>query len=82
MCYRPFLQCQQAIDRLEFENPHWSRPMSLADIRIVVIFALIVAITAIFSAVFGVRGTYFILGFHTIVNACFVIMALIANGKL
>jgi len=56
--------------------------MSLADIRIVVVFVLIIAITAIFSAVFGVRGTYFILGFHTIVNACFVIMALIANGKL
>ena len=57
-------------------------PMSLADIRIVVVFFLIVATTAIISAVFGLRGTYFILGLHSLVNASFVIMALIANGKL
>ena len=82
MCDRPSLQCQQAIDRLKSRHSHTGSVMSLADIRIVVVFVLIIAITAIFSAVFGVRGTYFILGFHTIVNACFVIMALIANGKL
>ena len=56
--------------------------MSLADIRIVIVFFLIVATTAIISAIFGLRGTYFILGLHSLVNASFVIMALIANGKL
>ena len=56
--------------------------MSLADIRIVVVFFLIVATTAIISAVFGLRGTYFILSFHTLVNAVFTIAALMANGKL
>ena len=56
--------------------------MSLADIRIAALFFLIVATTAIISAVFGLRGTYFILSLHTLVNFCFTIAALMANGKL
>ena len=56
--------------------------MSLADIRIVIVFFLIVATTAIISVVFGLRGTYFILSIHTLVNFCFTVTALMANGKL
>ena len=56
--------------------------MSLADIRIAVVLFLFIATTAVVSAVFGMRGTYFILSIHTLANACFTIMALIANGKL
>ena len=56
--------------------------MSLADIRIVVVFLLIVGSVALFSAIFGIRGTYFILSISAIVNALFGIFSLIANGKL
>jgi peptidoglycan biosynthesis protein MviN/MurJ (putative lipid II flippase) len=56
--------------------------MSLADIRIVIVFFLIVGFVALFSAVFGMRGTYFILGISAIANALFGIFSLIANGKL
>jgi|GEM_PF-3068044 len=34
--------------------------MSLSDIRIVVVFCLVVGFVAMISAVFGIRGTYFI----------------------
>jgi len=56
--------------------------MSLADIRIAIVFFLIVGFIALFSAVFGIRGTYFILSISAIANAFFVIVSLIANGKL
>lgn len=56
--------------------------MSLSDIRIVVVFCLVVGFVAMISAVFGIRGTYFILSISAIVNALFVVFSLIANGKL
>ena len=56
--------------------------MSLADVRIAVLFFLIVGFFAIFSAIFGIRGTYILYYVSAGLNACFVVMALIANGKL
>jgi len=56
--------------------------MSLADVRIAVLFFLVIGFFALFSAIFGIRGTYILYYVSAGLNACFVVMALIANGKL
>ena len=56
--------------------------MSLADIRIAVLFFLIVGFFALFSAVFGVRGTYVLFYLSACLNALFFIFSAIANGKI
>lgn len=56
--------------------------MTLADIRIILVFFAIVGFIALFSVTFGIKGTYFILTVSAFVNAFFGIFSLIANGKL
>ena len=56
--------------------------MDLADIRIILIFLLICGVTALISSVFGVKGTYFMLTIHSLVNSFFLVTFLIADGKL
>ena len=56
--------------------------MTLADVRIILVFALILGFIAIFPAAFGIKGTHFILTVSAFVNAFFAVFSLIANGKL
>jgi len=56
--------------------------MTLADIRIIILFCLIVGFFVIFSAVFGIRGTYILYYLSGAIIALFVIFSLISNGKL
>lgn len=82
MCDRPSLQCQQAIDRLKSRHSHTGAIMSLADVRIAVLFFLVIGFFALFSAIFGIRGTYILYYVSAGLNAFFFIFSLIANGKL
>ena len=56
--------------------------MSLSDIRIAILFVLIVGFIAMFSVIFGIRGTYFILTLSAIANGLFGVFVAIANGKI
>ena len=56
--------------------------MSLTDVRIILIFALILGFIALFPAAFGIKGTYFILIASAIANGLFGVFVAIANGKL
>ena len=56
--------------------------MSLADVRIILFLLSIAAVTALVSSVFGLKGVYFMLVFHTGMNGILLTASLMANGKL
>lgn len=56
--------------------------VTLSDFRIAFVFGSVIALTVLIGSVFGIKGIYFILSFHTLVNAFLITLSLIANGKI
>ena len=56
--------------------------MSFSDFRIIIVFSAFLGFVALFSAVFGMEGTYLILGVSVILNGLCLVLGLIANGNL
>lgn len=56
--------------------------MTLADFRVAIVFMSVVFLTVLISALFGIRGIYFVLSLHTLVTAFCTTFFFIATGKL
>ena len=55
-------------------------PMTITNLRIILIFAGICGGTALISSVFGLKGTHFILTVHTFMSSFLVV--LIDDGRI
>ena len=56
--------------------------MSLSDLRVVLCLSAVVGLTILTTLLLGDRAVYWILGFHTIMNALWVTFFLVAIGEL